>query len=102
MLNTLADGERGKLSNGGRERTRELSWLELGVFLGCVSLGNLDLDFEIRILDSAIKVAIQKRISTPKNPSSGWISIKKHNSVVFFLSFCARPLSLRTVFQIIS
>ena len=47
---------------------------------GCVSLGNLDLDFDIRISDFAIERKIQKQISTPKNPSSGWISIKKSKS----------------------
>ena len=42
---------------------------------GCVRLGNPDLDFEIRISYFAIE-----RISPPRNPSSGWISIKKSNS----------------------
>ena len=35
--------------------------------IGCVRLGNTDVDFEIRI-------------SPPRNPSSGWISIKKSKS----------------------
>ena len=35
--------------------------------IGCVRLGNLDVDFEIRI-------------SPLRNPSSGWISIKKSKS----------------------
>ena len=35
--------------------------------IGCVRLGNPDVDFEIRI-------------SHPRNPSSGWISIKKSKS----------------------
>ena len=84
--------------------------------IGCVRLGNTDVDFEIRI-------------SPPRNPSSGWISIKKSKSgfhgfpfyrsigksekgfaklfswtVVFFLLSMrarARPLFLRTVFQIL-
>ena len=47
---------------------------------GCVSLGNPDLDFDIRISDFAIERKIQKQISPPKNPSSGWISIKKPKS----------------------
>ena len=96
---------------------------------GCVSLGNPDLDFDIRISDFAIERKIQKQISTPKNPSSGWISIKKSKSgfhgfpfyrsigksekgfaklfswtAVFFLLIMrarARPLFLRTVFQIL-
>ena len=35
--------------------------------IGCIRLGNPDVDFEIRI-------------SPPRNPSSGWISIKKSKS----------------------
>ena len=78
--------------------------------------------------DFAIEREIRKRISPPRNPSSGWISIKKSKSgfhgfpfycsmgksekrfaelfswtVVFFLLSMgarARPLFLRTVFQI--
>ena len=88
----------------------------------CVRLGNPDSDF-------AIEREIRKRISPPRNPSSGWISIKKSKSgfhgfpfyrsigksekgfaklfswtVVFFLLSMrarARPLFLRTVFQIL-
>ena len=52
------EGSFRKHANGGRARTRELSWLELGVFLGCVPLGNLHLDFEIRISDLAIEGTI--------------------------------------------
>ena len=44
------------------------------------SIGNLDLDFEIRISDFPIKREIQKRISPLRNPSPGWISIKKSKS----------------------
>ena len=51
----------------------------LNVILGCVRLGNPDLDFEIRISDFAIEREIRKRISPPRNPSSGWISIRKSN-----------------------
>ena len=74
-----------KHANGGRERTRELSWLELGVFLGCVSLGNLELDFEIRILDFAIKGAIKERISTPKIRPQGGFQLR--NATVSFCFF---------------
>ena len=97
---------------------------------GCVWLRNSDLDFEIRISDFAIEREIRKRISPPRNQSSGWISIKKPKSgfhgfpfcllffflsekgfvklfswtAVFFLLFMlarARPLFLRTVFEIL-
>ena len=79
--------------------------------------------------DFAIEREIRKRISPPRNPSSGWISIKKSKSgfhgfpsycsmgksekrfaelfswtVVFFLLIMrarARPLFLRTIFQIL-
>ena len=37
-------------------------------------------DWEIRISDFAIEREIRKRISPPRNPSSGWISIKKSKS----------------------
>ena len=37
-------------------------------------------DWEIRISDFAIEREIRKRISSPRNPSSGWISIKKSKS----------------------
>ena len=56
----------------------------LNVILGCVRLGNPDLDFEIRISDFAIENRKQispiSQISPPRNPSSGWISIKKSKS----------------------
>ena len=86
-------------------------------------------DWEIRISDFAIEREIRKQISPPRNPSSGWISIKKSKSgfhgfpfyrsigksekgfaklfswtAVFFLLIMrahARPLFLRTVFQIL-
>ena len=86
-------------------------------------------DWEIRISDFAIEREIRKQISPPRNPSSGWISIKKSKSgffgfpfyrsigksengfatlfswtaVFFFLIMRARarPLFLRTVFQIL-
>ena len=45
--------------------------------LGCVRLGNSDLDFEIRISDFAIEHELRKWISLPRNLSPGWISIKK-------------------------
>ena len=90
-------------------------------------MGNLDLDFEIWTLDFAIKREIQKQISPLRNPSSGWISIKKSKSrfhgfpfyrsigtsgkrfaklyswtAVFFLLIMrthSRPLFVRTVFS---
>ena len=37
-------------------------------------------DWEIRISNFAIEREIRKRISLPRNPSSGWISIKKSKS----------------------
>jgi len=85
--------------------------------------------FEIRISDFAIEREIRKRISPPRNPSPGWISIKKsksgfhgfpfHRSIgksvkefaklfswtaVLFLLIMrarARTLFLRAVFQIL-
>ena len=45
--------------------------------LGCVRLGNPDLDFENLNPDFPIEREIRKRISPPRNPYSGWISIKK-------------------------
>ena len=50
----------------------------------------LDLDFQNLSLDFPIEREIRKRISPPRNPSSGWISIKKSKSGFFgfpFLSF---------------
>ena len=43
-------------------------------------MGNLDLDFEIRICDFAIEREIRKQISLSRNPSSGWISIRESKS----------------------
>ena len=99
------------------------------IHCGCVRLGNPDLDFENLNPDFPIEREIRKRISPPRNLSSGWISIKKSKSgfhgfpfyrsigksekgfaklfswtVVFFLLSMrarARPLFLRTVFQIL-
>ena len=47
---------------------------------GCVRLGNPDLDFENLNPDFPIEREIRKRISPPRNPFSGWISIKKSKS----------------------
>ena len=47
---------------------------------GCVRLGNPDLDFQTLNPDFPIEREIRKRISPPRNPSSGWISIKKSKS----------------------
>ena len=44
-------------------------------------------DWEIRISDFAIEREIRKRISPPRNPSSGWISIKKSKSGFHGFSF---------------
>ena len=46
-------------------------------------MGNPDLDFEIQISDFAIEREIRKQILPPRNPSSGWISIKKSKSGFF-------------------
>ena len=57
---------------------------------GCIRLGNPDLDFQNLNLDFPIEREIRKRISPPRNPSSGWISIKKSKSGFLgfpFLSF---------------
>ena len=65
-------------------------YLNDGVHLGCVPLGNPDLDFQNLNPDSPIEREIRRRISPPRNPSSGWISIKKSKSGFFgflFLSF---------------
>ena len=59
-------------------------------FSGCVRLGKPDLDFQNLNLDFPIEREIRKRISPPRNPSSGWIPIKKSKFVFFgfpFLSF---------------
>ena len=94
----------------------------LNAILGCVRLGNPDFGF-------AIEREMRKRISPPRNPSSGWISIRKSNyrfhgfpfyrsigktekgfaklfswTAVYFLLIMrgrTRPLFLRTVFQIL-
>ena len=53
-------------------------------------MGNRDLDFQNLNSDFPIEREIRKRISPPRNPSSGWISIKKSKSGFFgfpFLSF---------------
>ena len=90
-------------------------------------MGNPDFDFEIWISDFATEREIRKQISPLRNPSSGWISIKKSKSgfhgfpfyrsiaksekgfaklfswTVFFFLLSrrarARPLFLRTVFK---
>ena len=46
---------------------------------GCVRLGNPDLDQNLNP-DFPIEREIRKRISPPRNPSTGWISIKKSKS----------------------
>ena len=96
----------------------------LNAILGCVRLGNPDFGF-------AIEREMRKRISPPRNPSSGWISIRKSNygfhgfpfyrsigksekeirktvlvncGLVYFLLIMrgrTRPLFLRTVFEIL-
>ena len=101
----------------------------LKLIYGCVRLGNPDLDFQNLNPDFAIERETRKRISPPRNPSSGWISTEKSKSgffgflfyrsigkfekgfaklfswrAVFFLLIMrapARPLFLRTVFQIL-
>jgi len=45
-------------------------------------------DWEIRILDFAIEREIRKRILPPRNPFSGWISIKKSKSGFHGFRFC--------------
>ena len=50
---------------------------------------------EIRILDFAIEREIRKRISPPRNPSSGWISIKKSKSGFFGFSFLTFDWEIR-------
>ena len=69
---------------------REVKRLFLSQHSGCVRLRNPDLDFENLNPDFPIEREIRKRISPPRNPSSGWISIKKSKSGFFrfpFLSF---------------
>ena len=53
-------------------------------YWGCVRLGNPDLDFENLNLDFPIEDEIRKRISPPRNSSSGWISIIKKSKSSFF------------------
>ena len=55
----------------------------LKLIYGCVRLGNPDLDFQNLNPDFPIEREIRKRISPPRNPSSGWISIKKSKSGFF-------------------
>ena len=47
---------------------------------GSLTSTNLHFDFEIGNSDLAVKHEIQKRLSTLRNPSSKWISIKKSSS----------------------
>ena len=47
--------------------------------LGCVGLGNPDLDFEIRILDFAIACKIQKWISPPEIRPLGGFQLRNPN-----------------------
>ena len=54
---------------------------------GCVRLGNPDLDFQNLNPDFPIEREIRKRIWPPRNPSSGWISIKKIQIRISWISF---------------
>ena len=63
--------------------------------LGCVRLGNPDLDFENLNPDFPIEREIRKRISPPRNPSSGWISIKKSKSGFFGFPFFSFDWEIR-------
>ena len=64
------------------------TFLLFGEFIeGCVWLANLDLDFENLNPDFPIEREIWKRISPLRNPSSGWISIKKSKSGFFGFPF---------------
>ena len=47
------------------------------------SIGKSGFRFEMRISDFAIKREIRKRISSPRNSSSRWISIKKSKCADF-------------------
>ena len=64
-------------------------WLSTALIsaLGCVRLGNPDLDFQNLNPDFPIEREIRKRISPPRNPSSRWISIKKPKSGFFGFPF---------------
>ena len=57
------------------------------LMIGCVRLGNPNLDFQNLNPDFPIEREIRKRISPPRNPSSGWISIKNFKDFLDFL-FC--------------
>ena len=60
-----------------------LIWL-VNCVMGCIRLGNPDLDFQNLYLDLPIECEIRKRISPLRNPSSGWISIIKKSKSGFF------------------
>ena len=118
-----------RLRENGRNIVDQQLPISFHFYLGCVRLGNPDLDFQNLNPDFPIEREIRKRISAPRNPSSGWISIKKSKSGFFGFPFCrsigksekgfaklfswtavffllimrahARPLFLRTVFQIL-
>ena len=79
LLNTRSSINAGYL-------TKELV-SKLGLELGCVRLGNPDLDFQNLNPDFPIEREIRKRISTSTNPFSGWISIKKSKSGFFGFPF---------------
>ena len=63
--------------------------------LGCVRLGNPDLDFQNQNLDFPVEREIRIRISPPRNPSSRWISIKKSKSGFFGFSFLSFDWEIR-------
>ena len=46
----------------------------------CLTVANLDFDFEIGNSEFSLKHEIQKRFSTLRNPFSKWISIKRSSS----------------------
>ena len=118
----MLKSDRGYL-NGGETVPVSQPWHRLcALNRGCDL--NPDLDFENLHPDFPIEREIRKRISPPRNPSSGWISIKKSKSGLFGFPFYrsirkselfswtavfvllimrprARPLFLRTVFQIL-
>ena len=50
------------------------------IYIGCIRLGNQDLDFQNLNPDFPIECEIRKWISPPRNPSFSWISIKKSKS----------------------
>jgi len=47
----------------------------------------VEFDWEIRISDFAIEREIRKRTSPPRNPSLGWMSIKKSKIRISWISF---------------